>query len=118
MSVDGHVIAIGRDRAGRAEIEAASAANALRARMGAQVGAEMNVTRLVERTDEIARLHDRSQHCGSVAWIGTQIAFAQIGGCKQRRAARKVEHDVAARQCTVLACSEAERRARGWRGLR
>ena len=69
--------------------------------MRAQIFGECNVARLVEGADEIARLEHRAQHRGGIARIGAQIAVAQIGGRKQRRAAGKIEHDVAARRRAV-----------------
>jgi hypothetical protein len=44
----------GRDRAGGAEVEAARAADDLRARMRAELGAELDVARLVEGADRSA----------------------------------------------------------------
>ena len=82
MGVDRHVVAGGRDRAGRAEVEAAVAADDAGARMRADVLGEGDVARLVEGADEIARLEHRAQHRGRIARIGAQIAVAQIGGGK------------------------------------
>ncbi len=118
MRVDRHVIAGGRDRAGRAEIEAAGAADDVGARMRAEVLGEGDVARLVEGADEVARLEHRLEHRGRVAGIGAQIAVAQIGGGEQRRAAREVEHEVAVRHRAVLGGAEGERAARRRRRLR
>ena len=78
LCADLDVIAIGHDRAGRAEIEAAVAAREFRARMRAQFGGEIDVLRLVEAADEVAGLQHRAQHCGGVLGIRPQIAVAQI----------------------------------------
>ncbi len=69
--------------------------------MGAEILGEGDVARLVESADEIARLEHRREHGGRIAGIGAQIAVAQIGCGEQRRAAGKVEHDVAARHRAV-----------------
>ena len=65
--------------------------------MRAQVGGEGDVFRLVELACEIARLQHRAQHRRRISGIGAQIAVAQIVRGKQRRPAREIEHDVAAR---------------------
>ena len=70
--------------------------------MRAQICGEVDVARLVEGADEIARLEHRAQHRRRIAGIGAQIAVAQIGGGKQRRAAGEIEEDVAARYRTPL----------------
>ncbi len=118
IGVDGDVIAGGRDRAGRAEVEAARAADDVRARMGAEVRGEGDVAWLVEAAHEVARAEHRLEHGCRVGGIGTQIAVAQIGCGKQRRAARDVEHEVAARYRAVARRSEAQCAARGRGGLR
>src|SRR5215472_7490931 len=84
--------------------------------MGAEVGGERNIARLVERPDEITGAQDAVEHRRAVAWIGTDVAVAQIGGRKERRAARQVEQDVAARAGGVPSLSELESAARGRQG--
>ena len=69
--------------------------------MGAEILGEGDVARLVEAADEVARLEHRREHGGRIAGIGAQIAVAQIGRGEQRRLAREVEHDVAARHRAV-----------------
>ena len=69
--VDRDVIARGRDRPGRAEIETAGAANDARARMGAQILGESDVARLIETADEVARLEHRLEHGRQVLGIGS-----------------------------------------------
>ena len=49
---------------------------------------------------------------GRVGGIGMQVAVAQIGGGEERRAARHVEHEVAARHRAVARGAEAQRIAR------
>ena len=53
------------------------------------------------------------KHGGGIARVGAQITVAQIGGRKQRRAAGKIDHDVAARRRTVARRPEYEFAARG-----
>ena len=65
--------------------------------MRAEVGGEVDVFRLVEAADEIARLQHRAQHGCRIPRIGAQIAVAQIVRRKQRRPAGKIKHEVAAR---------------------
>ena len=111
IGVDGDRIAGGRDRARRAEIEAARAADDARARMGAEVGGEVDVARFVEGADEIARLQYGLEHGGAIAGIGAQIAGAQIGRGEERGAARNVQHKIALRHRAVARRGEAERAA-------
>ena len=82
MRVDGDMIAGGRNRAGRAEIETAPAADDLRARMRAQVFREIDVARLVERAGQVARFEHGAKNGGRIAGIGAQITVAQIG-CRE-----------------------------------
>ncbi len=112
MLVDGDVIAGRRDRAGRAEIEAARAADDARARMRAEIRGEGDIARLVERADEVARREHRLEHGGAVAGVGAQIAVAQIGRGEQRRSAGEIEQQVAVRDRAVAGRGEAERAAR------
>ena len=118
MGVDRDVIAGGRDGAGRAEVEAAGAADDLGARMRAEVLGEGDVARLVEGADEVARLEHRLEHGGRIAGVGAQVAVAQIGRGEQRRAAGDVEHEIALRHRAVAAGAEAQRAARRRRRLR
>src|SRR5271166_6467812 len=83
------------DGAGRAEVEAAAAADNLRARMRAEVGGEGYVARLVEAADEVARLEHGAEPAGAVAGIGAQISLAQIRRGEERRSTGKIEHEVA-----------------------
>ncbi len=108
MRVDGHVIAGGRDRAGRTQIEAASAADDLGTGMRAQLGVERDVTRLVEAADEIARREHGFQHRRAVGGIGTQVASAQIGCGEERCSTAKIEQDVALRDRAVAPGTEAQ----------
>ena len=55
--------------------------------MGAQIGGEIDVTRLVEAADKVARLENRAQHRSGISGIGPQITVAQIGSRKQWSAA-------------------------------
>ncbi len=113
--IDRNMIAIGRNRAGRTQIEAAAAADDLGARMRAEIFGENNVARLVEGADEIARLEHDAQHRGRIARIGAQIAVAQIGCREQRRTAREIENEIASRLGAVARHGEGQFAARGWR---
>ena len=113
LRIDRHMIAIWRYGAGRTEIETAAAADNLGTRMRAQILGERNVARLVECADEIARLEYRAQDGGGIARIGAQVSVAQIGGWEQRRAARKVNDNVAARRRAIARRSKGELAARG-----
>ena len=84
--------------------------------MRAQILGKCDVARLVECAGEIARLEHRAQHRGRIARIGAQITLAQVGGGKQRRAAREVEHDVAARRRAVARRAKCQFAARRWIG--
>ena len=64
--------------------------------MGAELGGEGDVARLVESADEIARLEHRSEHGRAVAGIGAQVAVAQIGCREQSGGAGNIEHEIAA----------------------
>src|SRR5947207_15336244 len=86
--------------------------------MGAEFGAEVNVFRLIKPSDQIARLQYRAQHCRRIARIGAQIAIAQIMRGKQRRAAGKIEYEIAARRRAIAGSLEEEGVARGGAGRR
>src|SRR5437588_11677821 len=117
MRIDGDVIARGRNGASRAEVEAAPASDNAGPRMRAELGSEGDIARLVESADEIARFENRLEHAGGIAGIGAQIALAQICRGEERRAAGKVEHDVAMGHRAVAPGAEGKRAARGWRGM-
>src|SRR5260221_2786022 len=91
------MIASRRNGARRTEIEAAAAADDVRARMGAKIGRECDVARFVEAADEIARAQDRLEHGGGVARTGSPVAVAQNRGWGPPRPAPSVEPDVRAR---------------------
>jgi hypothetical protein len=78
------MIARGRDRARRAEVEAAVTTHDLGARVRADVGGELDIARLVERAGEVARLEHGAQHGRGIGGVGTQITVAQIGRSKER----------------------------------
>ena len=92
--VDRHVVARGRDRTGRAEVEAAGAAGAARAGMGAELGREVDIARLLELADEGGGLQERTGHGGGVPRIGPEIAVAPLVRGEQRRAAGEIEHEI------------------------
>ena len=52
--------------------------------MGAEVGSEGDVARLVEAADQIAGAQHRRERRGTVARVGPQIAVAQLAAGKQR----------------------------------
>ena len=92
--IERHRVASGRDRAGRAEIEASSAAGLVAAAVGADRRVVGDVTRLVESADQIGDVEQRALDRDRVAGIGLEIAVAGIGGGKQRRRAAKVEDQI------------------------
>ena len=106
LRIDADMIASRRDRAGRAQVETAAAADDLRARMRAQIGVEIDVARLVERAAQIARLEDSAQHRRRIGRVGAQITVAQVGGREQRRVTRQIDQDIAARHRAVARRSE------------
>ena len=117
ICIDHNVIAGRCDRSGWAEVEAARAADDLRARVGAEIVGEGDVARLVEAADEISCLEHRLDHGRRIAGIGAQVAIAQIGCGEKRRATGDVEHKIAARHCAVAGRSEIQRAARRRRWL-
>ena len=112
IGIDGDMIASRRDRAGGTEIEAARAADDLRARMGAEIRAVRHVTRLVETADEIARLEHGLEHGCGIAGIGAQIAVTQVRCGEQWCTAGDVEHEVAAGHRPIACGRKAECAAR------
>jgi len=77
--------------------------------MGAKLGIEGDVARLVEAADEVACAQHGSEHGAGIPRIGAQIAVPQISGGEKRRAAREVEHNITARCCIVTRRSEKQR---------
>ena len=69
IGVDGDMIAGGRDRAGRAEIEAARAPTIFE-REWAQRSAVNAVARLIETADQVARLQHGLEDGRGIAGIG------------------------------------------------
>ena len=114
--VDGDAVAIGHDRARRAERQATRAAGDAVARMGAEIRAEIDVDRLVERADHGSGLRDEIRERARVARIGAEISGPQVGRRKERRAAGDVDHQVRAGCRAVARITEAQRLARGGRG--
>src|ERR1700674_3418310 len=86
--------------------------------MGAELRGEIDVFRLVEGSDEIARFEYGPQHRRRIPRIGAQIAVAQIMRGKQRRAAREVKHEIAARGRAITRRFKNEGVARGGAGRR
>ena len=80
--------------------------------MHTNVFGERDITRFIERTNEIARFEHGLGHRGGVSGVGAQIAVAQVGGCKQRRVPRQIKHDIAMRDRAVPRLTEGERRSR------
>jgi len=79
IRVDCDMIAVGRNRAGRAEIETAPAADDLRPRMRAQVFREIDIAWLVECAGQVARFEHCPKDGGRIAGIRAQITVAQVG---------------------------------------
>src|SRR3546814_11973114 len=102
-----------RDGARRTEVETARTAGDARPRMGAEVGGEVDVARLVELPNEVRGLPDRGGDGGAVPRIGPEIAVAQFVRREERRTAGKTEHQVAMRHGTAERRPEARSIARG-----
>src|SRR6266849_6671614 len=81
--------------------------------MGAEFRGEIDVSRLVEASDEIARLEHGAQHRRRLARIGAQLAVAQVMRREKWRASRHIEQQVATRGQTVAGSLESEGVARG-----
>ncbi len=77
------MIAGGCDRACRAEIEAAGAADDTRSRMRANLCVELDIARLVESAGKVPSFQNNPQDGCWIARIGAQIAVAQIERRKQ-----------------------------------
>ena len=74
--VDRHVVAVRRDGAGGAEIEAAGAADLLAAAVRAQVFGEADIGRLVEGADQAGGVEDQLFHQFRVRRVAAQVAWA------------------------------------------
>ena len=117
ICVDRHMVSRGADGARRTEVETPGATRPLRTRVSAQPGFKIDVARLLEGADEIARLENSLQHRRWIAGIRAQIAVAQIGSGKQRGATGQIKDDVAGRAGVVARGPEGQYAARGRRGL-
>src|SRR3546814_4044350 len=107
------MVARRRDGARRTEVETARTAGDARPRMGAEVGGEVDVARLVELPDEVRGLPDRGGDGGAVPRIGPEIAVAQFVRREERRTDGKLEPQVAMRHGTDARRTGAQRRDRG-----
>src|SRR5512133_1354104 len=101
--IDCDVIAGGRDGAGRADVEAAGAADDTRARMRAELGVEIDEARLVELADEMACRKQDALDRRWIARIGVQITASQVIRGEKRRAAGEVEDQITM-GCGAVAC--------------
>ena len=82
-----------RNRPGWAKVQAAPAAFALVARMGAELAIETHETRLVETADQLARRDNRAFKRSAIGWIGatderTLHAYARSRSAVDRLSAR------------------------------
>ena len=111
------MVARGGNRPRWTKVETPGATGALRTRVSAQPGLEIDVARLFEGPDEVARLENHLQHCCAIAGIGAQITVAQIGGSKQWGTTGQIKNDVARRAGVVARGPEGQCAARGRRGL-
>ena len=112
VGVDRHVVAGGRDRGRRADVEAAGAAGDVAARMGTQILMEGDVKRLIELADQVGRLEQRLLHRRRVARIGMQIAVPFFRRRDQRLAAGKIEDQIGGQRDAVFGAGEIEAGAR------
>ena len=85
VGIDGNHIARGCDSARRAHVEAARAPRDARAGMGAEVGAEIDVSGLIESADEMRGLGDDVGDLRRIGRIGAEIPLAQVRGGERRR---------------------------------
>ena len=111
--IDGDMVAVGRDGAGRAIVEAVAAADLLAAGVRADAGVVADIERLLELADQVRHPEHGARHGGGVARVDVQIAVAALRIGKQRRAAGHVEDDVAGGARAVA--RHHELRARPWR---
>ncbi len=93
--IDADGIAIGRNRAGGADVEAAAAPGLPGARTGADQGIEADVEGLFEAALHRCRLPGGAGDGNRIAGIGAQIAIALAGGGEEGAIARQIEDDVA-----------------------
>src|SRR5438445_556262 len=84
--------------------------------MGAELRGEIDVFRLVEASDEIARPKHRAQHCRRIPRVGAEIAVAQIMRGKEWRTAGEIKHEIAARGRAIARRIEDHGIARGRAG--
>src|SRR5215510_16380428 len=86
--------------------------------MRAELGGKIDVLRLVEAADEVARFQHRAQHRCRILGVGAQIAVAKVMSREEWRAAGEIEHEIAARGRAIARRVEHEGLARGgaWRG--
>ena len=80
--------------------------------MGAKIGMEVDVARLVELADQIGQREQRPLHRRGIAGIGPEVAVALFVGRKQRRAAGKVEDQVTFADDAITRSVEGESPAR------
>src|SRR3954451_3997338 len=81
--------------------------------MSAERFVEINEPRLVERSDQTARVRNRALHSGAVVRISAQISRTQFMSGEHRSAAAKIEDQVAGRGRAISRRAEHELGPRG-----
>ena len=112
IGVDRDHVAGRLDRGRRADLEAAGAAGAPRARMGAELGLELDVARLLELADQIGQIEQRALDRRGIAGVGLEIAVALGVRREQGRCAAEIEDQIEAGRDPVPRPLEGERIAR------
>src|ERR1700742_4748557 len=84
--------------------------------MDADVCGEIDIFRLVEVADKVARLKYCTQHRGRISRIDAEITVAQVVRREERRSSGQIKDDVAARSQAVTGSLEDKRVARGGAG--
>src|SRR5262245_19343866 len=84
--------------------------------MGTKLRGEIDVFRLVEAADKVARLEHRTQHRSRISRICSEVSVTQVVGGEKRRSAGEIKDDVAARGQAVAGSLEDEHAARGGAG--
>ena len=110
--IDRDVVADGRDRARRANLEAVAAADLVAAGVRANAGVVGHVARLLELADEVGDLEHGARHRRRVVRIDVQVPVPTLVA-EQPRAAEEVENEIALRFGAVAGHGEVEAGARG-----
>ena len=100
--IDPDHVTIRLDCACRTNVEAAGATRLLAARMGAEIGLEIDIEGLFEFADHIGEIEKCPLHGGRIAGVRPEIAVPLFVGRKERGTARKIENEIGLRGDAVL----------------